>query len=196
MKIVGFNGSPRKRGNTYTLMSEILRGAKEEGSDTQYIQLQSYHIEGCIGCEKCRTDKICTQFFDGMHLLYPLLEEADGIILGSPTYNYSMTPWMKCFIDRFYPFLDFTEQRPGPYSSRLGNRGKRALIFGVSEQVDPSEMHHNVDAMKDAIKAIGYEIEDTLYFSNHFKASSVFQSISSQVKAYEAGRLFVKSLKK
>ncbi len=57
-----------------------------------YIHLHSLQINVCIGCEKCRKDKTCTQFNDDMNLLYPLLEEADGIILGSPTYNYTMTP--------------------------------------------------------------------------------------------------------
>ncbi len=176
-------------------MNEILKGAKEKGADVEYIHLPSLQIHGCIGCEKCRKDKTCTQFTDDMNLLYPLLEKADGIILGSPTYNYTMTPWMKCFIDRLYPYFDFTEQRPGPYTSRLANKGKKALIFGVCEQVEEKEMQYNVPLMADAIRVVGYEIEDTLYFTGHFKATSVSHNDEDIKRACEAGRLFASCIK-
>jgi len=193
MKIIGFNGSPRKNGNTKTLMTEMLRGAESAGAEITFIHLPSYHIENCIGCERCRKDKTCTQFFDGMHLLYPLLDEAEGIILGSPTYNYDMTPWMKAFIDRMYPFFDFGEVRPGPYSSQLANRGKKALVFGVCEQVNPEEMTHNITCMRDAIKVIGYEVQDMLAFTGHFKANSAASNAVDLKKAFDAGSAFALS---
>jgi multimeric flavodoxin WrbA len=88
MKILGIQGSPRRRGNTCTIMDSMLSGAESVGAQTQLVQLYAYSISGCIVCERCRKDKTCTQFLDGMHLLYPLIEEADALILGSPTYNY------------------------------------------------------------------------------------------------------------
>ncbi len=191
MKIVGFNGSPRMSGNTATILKEILKGAKDAGAEVEYIDLASLTISGCIGCERCRVDKTCTQFNDDMIPLYLLIEECDGIILGSPTYNYTMTPWIKAFIDRLYPYFDFTQERPGPYSSRLANKGKRALIFGVCEQLDEQEMQYNVPLMAKAMKVVGYEIVDTLYFTGHFKANSVSHTTKDLFKAYEAGRDFV-----
>ncbi len=190
MKIIGFSASPRDNGNTSTIMKEMLKGAQFAGSVVQYIHLPSLHIMGCVGCERCRKDKTCTKFNDDMHTLYPLIELSDGIILGSPTYNYTMTPWMKCFIDRLYPYFDFTNPRPGPYSSRLANRGKRALIFGVCEQLSEKEMQYNVPLMADAIRVVGYEIVDTLYFTGHFKANSVSHNTEDLSRAYEAGRAF------
>ena len=194
MNIIGFNGSPRKKGNTFTIMNEMLKGAIEEGAEVTYIHLPSLHIEGCIGCERCRKDKTCTKHKDDMQQLYPLIDEADGIILGSPTYNYTMTPWMKCFIDRLYPYFDFTDQRPGPYTSRLSNRGKKALIFGVCEQLEEKEMQYNIPLMADAIRVVGYEIVKTLYFTGHFKANSVSHNTKDISRAYEAGRAFANTL--
>jgi len=191
VNIIGFNGSPRKKGNTYTIMNEILKGAKEGGAEVKYIHLPSLHIEGCIGCERCRKDSTCTKHKDDMQQLYPLIDEADGIIVGSPTYNYTMTPWMKCFIDRLYPYFDFSDQRPGPYTSRLSNRGKKALIFGVCEQLEEKEMQYHIPLMADAIKVVGYEIVDTLYFTGHFKANSVSHNTKDIARAFEAGRAFV-----
>jgi putative NADPH-quinone reductase len=193
MHIIGFNGSPRKNGNTAAIMHEMLRGAQEAGATVEYIHLRSFHIEGCIGCEKCRKDKTCTQFFDGMHLLYPKITGAQGIILGSPTYNYGMTPWMKAFIDRLYPFFDFTEPRPGPYSSRLANLGKRSLVFGVCEQLDPKEAGYTVVNMRDAIEVLGYAMEDALTFPAHFHATSASRDQQTCERSFIAGRRFAES---
>ena len=190
MYIVGFNGSPRKNGNTTTIMKSMLAGAESAGGKTDYVHLPTYHIEGCIGCERCRKDKTCTQFRDGMHLLYDCIDRADGIILGSPTYNYGMTPWMKAFIDRLYPFFDFTEPRPGPYRSRLADRGKRALVFAVCEQVDEKEVGYTIVNMRDAIEALGYSVHESLAFANHFHANSVKEDERTQIRAYDTGHRF------
>lgn len=195
MYIIGFNGSPRQNGNTTSLLHRMLDGCRQEGAEIEYIHLPSYHIEGCVGCERCRKDKTCTKFFDGMHLLYGKLEKADGIIMGSPTYNYNMTPQMKSFIDRLYPFFDFTEPRPGPYTSRLANRGKGALVFGVCEQVDPKEVGYTVVAMRDAIEAIGYHIYDSMVFAGHFLPNSVAKDSVAIQRATEAGAAFAKALR-
>jgi FMN-dependent NADH-azoreductase len=123
----------------------------------------------------------------------PKIEKADGIILGSPTYNYNMTPWMKAFIDRLYPYFDFSQQRPGPYSSRLSGKGKKALVFGVCEQIDPKEMGYTIVAMRDAIKVVGYEIFAELAFPAHFYPGSVAKDPSSREKAESAGKAFTAS---
>jgi multimeric flavodoxin WrbA len=174
-------------------MEEMLKGSEHAGAEIKFIHLPSYHIENCIGCERCRKDKTCTTFFDGMHLLYPLINEADGIILGSPTYNYDMTPWMKSFIDRMYPFFDFGKVRPGPYTSRLANRGKKALVFGVCEQIHEEEMSHNITCMRDAINVIGYEVYDMLAFPGHFYANSVSKNQADLNRSFNVGENFARS---
>lgn len=196
MYIIGFIGSPRKNGNTATIMGSMLEGVRQQGAEVESIHLRSYHIEPCIGCEKCRKDKTCTQFFDGMHLLYEKLERADGIILGSPAYNYNVTPWMKSFIDRLYPFFDFSEPRPGPYTSRLAGRGKGALVFGVCEQADPKELGYTVVSMRDAIEAVGYAIFDSMAFPNHFLPGSVKKHPQDLDRACETGGDFVRFLQR
>jgi len=85
---------------TDLILNEILSGARESGIPTERIFLRDYAISPCIGCEKCRKDLTCTQFHDGMTLLYPKVEEAECLVLGSPVYNYNVTSFMKSFIDR------------------------------------------------------------------------------------------------
>jgi multimeric flavodoxin WrbA len=73
------------------------------------IQIKEYSIEPCIGCEGCRKAGTCIKFHDGMGLLCPEIEESKALILGSPTYNYNVTDPMKAFIDRLYPYYNFTK---------------------------------------------------------------------------------------
>lgn len=78
-----------------------------------------------------------------MNLLYPKIEEAKGMVLGSPTYNYNVTSLMKTFIDRLYPYYNFTDDRPRGYSagwqdredvpafSTLGNNPSLKILVSV-----------------------------------------------------------------
>ena len=140
VKILGVSGSPRKGGNTEILLDNFLKGAESAGAETKKVHLREYSIESCIGCEACRKAGTCIRFHDGMELLYPEIEEAKGLILGSPTYNYNVTAPMKAFIDRLYPYYNFTDERPGPYSSKLGDQGRKVLVFTVCEQEKLEEM--------------------------------------------------------
>ncbi|WFN34523.1 flavodoxin family protein [Methanogenium sp. S4BF] len=139
MKILGLSGSPRAGGNTDTLLGALLAGAASAGAETDAVHLRDYAIHPCTGCERCRKDLTCTRFMDGMHLLYAKIEAADGLIIGSPTYNYNITPEMKAFIDRLYPYYRFSAERPGPYSSLFQGRDRKALVFSVAEQTTPEE---------------------------------------------------------
>ncbi|MCA1753367.1 MAG: flavodoxin family protein, partial [Spirochaeta sp.] len=140
MKVLLVGGSPRAKGNTDILLSSMQNELERNGLSTTLAFLRDYTINPCIGCEQCRTDKTCTRFLDGMHLLYPEIESAEGLVLASPTYNYNITPMTKAFIDRMYPYFNFSEQRPGPYSSRLADRPRVAVTLGICEQNEASEM--------------------------------------------------------
>jgi multimeric flavodoxin WrbA len=195
VKILGVSGSPRKNGNTDVLLDSFLRGAESEGADTKKIHLKEYSIESCIGCEACRKDGTCTRFHDGMELLYPEIEECKGIIVGSPVYNYNVTAEMKTFIDRLYPFYVFTEQRPGPYSSKLEDQGRKALIFTVCEQVKAEEMGFALEALGMPLEALGYEIFDKFEATGYFSKGEVLKDESILKKAFEAGKNLAISLR-
>ena len=87
MKVVAFNGSPRKKGNTYHAIQIVFKELIKEGIDTEFIQLGGSDIKGCIACLKCieKKNKRCVQK-DSLNLYLERMIEADGIIIGSPTY--------------------------------------------------------------------------------------------------------------
>ena len=159
-KILGIGGSPRKGGNSDILMKRFLKGARDEGVTTEEIQLRDYQFQPCIGCERCRKDKRCTGLLDGMQLIYPKIREAGGLVVITPIYNYNMTALMKSFIDRMYCFYNFSDERPGYWSSQLAGQGRKAIIAVVGEQATREEggMDLTLDTMRRSIVALGYEV--------------------------------------
>lgn len=102
MKVVAFNGSPRKEGNTAALIKHVLAEFEKEGIETEIVQIGGKNIHGCIACGKCyeNADKKCVIDKDMVNKCIEKMLEADGIILASPTYFADLTPELKALIDR------------------------------------------------------------------------------------------------
>lgn len=102
MKVVAFNGSARKDGNTAILINYALSEIREEGIETELVQLAGQKIHGCRACYKCmeNKDKACAVKDDIANECIQKMIEADGIILGSPTYFSDVSPELKSLIDR------------------------------------------------------------------------------------------------
>src|SRR3972149_9394047 len=102
MKIVAFNGSGRKDGNTGILLNLVLDELKDEGIESELIQLAGESLSGCIACYRCAAnkDEKCAVVKDRMNEYIAKMKEAEGILLGSPTYISDMTASMKALIER------------------------------------------------------------------------------------------------
>jgi len=102
MKVVAFNGSSRKDGNTAILLNLVLEELEKEGFETELIQLAGETLSGCIACYKCaeNKDQKCAVVKDRMNDYITKMKESQGILLGSPTYISDMTANMKALIER------------------------------------------------------------------------------------------------
>jgi len=102
MKVVAFNGSPRKEGNTYQSLQVVLGELQKEGIVTEVIQLGGKSIHGCRACYKCfkNKDEECAIKGDELNNYIKKMMEADGIIIGSPVYFSNVTSEVKAFVDR------------------------------------------------------------------------------------------------
>lgn len=102
MKVVAFNGSPRKDGNTFHLITAVLGELEKEGIDTELVQIGGKSLRGCIACYKCfeNKDQRCAVTKDMMNECIEKMIDADGMILGSPTYFANMSADLKALIDR------------------------------------------------------------------------------------------------
>ena len=102
MKVVAFNGSPRKNGNTSLLIERVFAPLREAGIETELVQVGGRNLHGCRACYQCfeRKDGHCVFDDDTLNECVDKMREADGIILGSPTYFANMTAELKALIDR------------------------------------------------------------------------------------------------
>ncbi len=102
MQVIAFNASPKPGGNTALLLKTVLSELEKEKIDTDLIHIGGRAIRGCTACGGCSrtTDSRCSLPDDGINDWIARINEADGMILGSPTYFADVTAEMKAFIDR------------------------------------------------------------------------------------------------
>jgi multimeric flavodoxin WrbA len=102
MKVVGFNGSPRKDGNTALLIQKVFHELENEGIETEFVQLSYKSIHGCASCYQCLEKKNgrCAVHDDAANEYIEKIIGAQGVVLGSPVYFMDVTPAMKALIDR------------------------------------------------------------------------------------------------
>lgn len=102
MKVVALNGSARKDGNTAILINLVFDELKKEGIETELIQLAGNPIAGCIACYKCfkNMNRRCSVEKDMLNDIIEKMLQADGILLGSPTYFSDVSSGMRAFIER------------------------------------------------------------------------------------------------
>ena len=101
MKVLMINGSPREKGNTFIALDEMKKVFEAEGIEVTLVNIGTKNIRGCIACGSCgKTGKCC--FNDAVNEIAPLLEEADGFVVGSPVYYASANATLIAFMDRLF----------------------------------------------------------------------------------------------
>ena len=103
MNILVLNGSPHVSGNTTAMVEAFVEGASENNHHITVVPVCQKKIAGCLACEYCHTkgNGKCVQK-DDMQEVYPVLEEAEMIVLASPIYYHSFTGQLQCAINRIY----------------------------------------------------------------------------------------------
>jgi multimeric flavodoxin WrbA len=103
MKVVAFNGSARKDGNTAILVRAVFAELEAEGIETELVQLHGKRFRGCTACLKCAEtrDNTCPGLpDDGMNACIAEMVAADGIIIASPTYYANCTATTQALLER------------------------------------------------------------------------------------------------
>jgi len=99
MKVLIINASPRKEGITSTLIEEINASIKSI-HNVETVRIQDLNIKPCLGCLKCRPDKVCVLPKDDAHMLAEKIKDSDILIIGSPVYWGNMPGTLKILFDR------------------------------------------------------------------------------------------------
>ena len=194
MKALGIIGSMRRKGNTAALVRSALRAIEGEGVRTQEIFLADYDIGKCRGCEGCSETRRCVQR-DDMEALYPLLMEADAIVIGSPTHFYNVSAAVSAFFERCYCLEAFDGNDRSVWMSvneALG--GKYAAVIAVCEQQDEADMGVTADVMRMTLESLGYRVVDTVKALRLFEKGAALRDSEALSRAAEAGRKLARTL--
>jgi len=137
VKAIGIAGSPRRAGNSTTLLKAALGGAAAAGAETDIVYLNDLTFKGCQGCEPCAPDGRC-RIRDALTPVFAALKLADVWVLASPIYFDGVSAQMKTFFDRC---LWLTNER-GQRKARLNGKRRAAVI--VTYEAGPSEGYRKV----------------------------------------------------
>jgi multimeric flavodoxin WrbA len=156
MHAVAISGSPRKSGNTETLLQRCLDGLATKGINGELISLRDKTIKGCRACAMCsrNRDKQCNTKDDDFHPIFAAMQNADIIVVGSPVYFGSATPEMMALLDRagYVSRANghlFSRKLGGPIAvaRRAGHNFTYAQLmfwFTINDMIVPGSTYWNV----------------------------------------------------
>ncbi len=155
MKVIAINGSPKPDGNTAHALRSVLSVLEKDGIETEFIQLGGKTYAGCRDCGYCgRAHNMRCVTDDGMNEIIAKMAEADGILIGSPTYYSNVTTEVKALIDRcgFVAGANggFLRRKVGAAVVAVRRSGANFtyaainFFFGINEMVVPGSIYWNM----------------------------------------------------
>lgn len=137
MKIIAFNGSPRKNWNTAILLNKALEGAASRGAETQLIHLYDLNYKGCISCFACKMKDGKSYgrcpVNDDLKDVFRKIEEADALIIGSPIYFGRVSGEMAAFLDRLlFQYLVYSQTERSLFPKKI----KTGFIYTMNVTED------------------------------------------------------------
>ena len=178
MKVIAFNGSPRKKWNTATLLQKALDGASSQGAKTELIHLYDLNYKGCMSCFSCKMKNgksygRCA-VKDDLTPVFKEVLDAQSLIFGSPIYLGTATGQMRSFMERLvFPFLPYTD----PPSTIFPKKIKTGFIYtlGATEEMSKERgFNHHISFNETILERIFGSCEslcsyDTYQFEDYSK---------------------------
>ncbi len=184
-KVLIFNGSPRKKGNTSVLIKECVRAINDSSKEAEIFFLNDMTIKSCQFCDWCIKNNAlsCVQK-DDMNNLYPKLLESDVIVLASPIFWFSVSAQMKLFIDRLYAL----HGKDGYVLTQ--KKIATILVYGDSN-VDRSGVNNAIGSIEDLIRYMKSENIGIVH-GTAYKIGDAEKNKELMSRAYELGSIISK----
>lgn len=178
-KVVAFMGSPRKNGNTATLVKEVIRGAQDVGAETTIFNLYDMNIKPCQGCLVCRKTGHCVMEDDFQNIFKHIID-ADVVVFGSPVYIWQVTAQMKLLWDRLCGLFD--ENYKPRYAAK-------SLVMVYSQGNPNSQAFQtSFQTNESVLKMFGLNLFDTILLTGGGDPNTAANNKEILLKAYEAGK--------
>lgn len=184
LRILGISGSPRRGGNSETLLDICLSTARDRGASTEKFILNTMRFIPCQSCSEIRKDGRC-KIQDEMQTLYPSIETADVVIVASPIFFGSVSAQTKMMIDRFqcqWLGINF-------FKSYKIEKRKQGVFICVEASERNSFLENAKAVIKNFFVTIGATYKYELFCQNVDEKGSVNSRNDCTEKAKEIGRL-------
>ena len=172
--VLGIVGSPRRGGNTETLVDTILASAVDQGAISEKVILNDLNIAPCQACNSCQQIGSCIHEDDMVQLLV-LMEKSDVWVLGTPIYWWGPTAQFKTFVDRWYG----VDQRKF--------QGKQIIAAIPMGGYDDQYARHTIGMIKDICNYLGMKYIETIVAPGMNGRGSVRESTRAIELARAAG---------
>ena len=178
--VLGISGSPRRRGNTETLVDEVLRGAVEAGASVEKVILNECEIAPCDACGACEASGECVHQ-DDMEALFDKMRRSQVWVLGTPVYWWGPSAQIKLFVDRWYAKV-FLDQDKAIF------KGRRIILVIPMGDGDASTARHTVGMFTDALTYAEADLVATVLAPGVNDRGEVAGHASVMAAARQAGR--------
>jgi multimeric flavodoxin WrbA len=187
--VIGLSGSPRREGNTETLLDSALEGAREEGAEAIKVPINELDMKGCQECMECLATGECV-IDDDMRRIYELMEEADVLLVASPIFFSGLSSQVKMVIDRCQCIWarKYRLHRP------LGDSKRRVGAFLSVGGRKRSDFSNAISVIKVFLINLDVEYAGELTFTGIDEKGSILDYPDLLRKARELGREMVRQV--
>ena len=189
MKILILNGSPRKKGTVATLLKAVVEGINEKHK-VEWIDVYDIKMQPCVACMKCRPDGECSLPEDDAHTIGRKINNADGLIVGTPTHWGNMSSQLKLLFDRNVPV--FMGEKPNGFPIARHKEKPAAIITACTTpwpfNFIAAESRGAVRAVREVLHYGGYRIIGKVVKAGTKKNPGIAQKLFDKAKSI--GRKF------
>ena len=175
--VLAIVGSPRRQGNTETLVDAVLSGAAEAGAQVEKVCLRDIKIGPCLACDACQRTGACAQK-DDMAALLLKMQESEIWVLGTPVYWWGPTAQFKAFVDRWHG------------AKQVRFRGRQVILVIPLDAGDAHYARHTVGMRTDALNYQGTRILATVLAPGVQGRGAVRSHAAVLARARQAGASF------
>jgi multimeric flavodoxin WrbA len=180
MKVLGINSSPREESNVRIALEAALEAAESKGAEIEIIDVNSLAISPCQADNYCKEHDSECALHDEMDDIYKKIEEADGIILGTPIYFCDITAQAKTVIDRLYCYF-MNEKYSGLFS-------KKTVAIIATNGVAPVEAFEgSLKTQMGAFETLGFKTGDILVLGDNYIPGGIKEKEDQLGKAKALG---------
>ena len=192
-KIVAIYGSPRRKGNTATLLRESIRGARESGAAVEEVVLRDQKISPCLEIYGCKEAGECA-IKDDFQEVRDLILEAQGLILATPIFFYSVSAHTKILMDRFQSLWVkkyWIDKTPKNHN----NMQRKGLFIAVGATKGKKLFDGTLLSIRYLFDILDMELWKALLYRQLDFEGDVLKHPEYLQEAYETGKAFAEAIK-